>query len=217
MTIQSERIDKSTMVLSLEGRLDTATAPQLERKLKQWGDDITEMILDFANLSYISSMGLRVLLQTHKTMGLEGRKLVIKNMSPSIREVFEMTGFINLMVQEEKFVVIKKEEAGRITLSLMGQMDSDNVPALAAELSGIREAGQAKGECTTVVLDVGKLSFLSAGACRLLKHAVEETGWEKRAFSVQNAAGKIAAVFEAEGMGNVLKLYDAPSPAPGIP
>jgi anti-sigma B factor antagonist len=205
MTIESERVGKSIMVITLEGRLDTATAPQLERKLKQWGDDITEIVLDFAALSYISSMGLRVLLQAQKTMNSQGRKFTIKNMNESVREVFEMTGFINLMVQEEKFVVIKKETAGLVTLNLIGRMDSDNVSVISGELSGIREASEAKEGLSVVALDLGKLTFISPGACKLLKTALDETGWDKRKLSIQNAAKEIRAVFEAEGMGNILE------------
>ena len=205
MTIESERVGKSTMVITLEGRLDTATAPQLERKLKQWGDDIIEIVLDFAALSYISSMGLRVLLQAQKTMNAQGRKFIVKNMNESVREVFEMTGFINLMVQEEKFVVIKKESAGIVTLNLIGRMDSDNVPVISGELSQIREAAEAKDSLSVVALDLGKLSFISPGACKLLKNVFDETRWDKRKLSIQNAAKEIRAVFEAEGMGNMLE------------
>ena len=100
MTIEQQQPASSTVVLFLSGRLDTASAPHLERKIKQRGEDITELILDFKELSYISSMGLRVLLQAKKTLTEEGRKLTIRNMGAAVREVFEMTGFLNLMAQE---------------------------------------------------------------------------------------------------------------------
>ncbi|GHV95698.1 hypothetical protein AGMMS50293_20180 [Spirochaetia bacterium] len=204
MTIQSERIDKSSMVLYLSGRLDTATAPQLERKLKQWGDDITELTLDFTELSYISSMGLRVLLQTQKAMKAKDRKLTIKNMNESIREVFEMTGFINLMVQEERFVAIKKEDGSEITLSLIGQMDSTNVPTVATELAQIREFSEAKDTATLLILDVAKLTSLSVGAGKLLCQTIEDTSWPKRQVSIQNASEELKALFTKDGMGDLL-------------
>jgi len=97
MTIRSERIG-SGVQLFLCDRLDTAAAPMLEEKLQQLGDDITDITLDLMELSYISSMGMRVLLQAHKTYAQQGRKLVIRNMTDSVREVFEMTGFIKLIV-----------------------------------------------------------------------------------------------------------------------
>jgi anti-anti-sigma factor len=195
--------------MTLSGRLDTATAPQLERKIKQWGDEISELTLDFAGLTYISSMGLRVLLQTQKTMNETGRKLIIKNMSESIREVFEMTGFIKLMVQEEKFVVVRKDGPEQITLSLNGQMDSDNVPGLSKELSQIKETGQLQESVTTLVLDAEKLTLISPGACRLLRRAIEETYWENRKLTIQNASHDITASLQTEGLGALLEQKPA--------
>ena len=100
MTIDHARTDKSTVVLTLAGRLDTANALLLEQNLKQWGEDITGIILDFKELEYISSMGLRVLLQAKKTMKTENRSLTIIQMRDSVREVFEMTGFYSMLVDE---------------------------------------------------------------------------------------------------------------------
>lgn len=89
------------MTLSVSGRVDASTASLLERKLKKAGDDIAALTLDFQKLEYISSMGLRVLLQAHKEMKKQNRKLIIINMPESIRELFEITGFDNLMANEE--------------------------------------------------------------------------------------------------------------------
>jgi anti-sigma B factor antagonist len=194
------------MVMTLEGRLDTATAPQLERKIKQWGDEIEELILDFVGLTYISSMGLRVLLQTQKAMKETGRKFCIKNMNDSIREVFEMTGFINLMVQEEKFVVIRKDGPDHITLSLIGQMDSDNIPGLAKELSQIKEVGQLDESVTALVLDLERLTLISPSGCHLLRRAIEESAWDNRKLTIQNASKDIGAVFQNNGMGDFLEI-----------
>jgi anti-anti-sigma factor len=99
MDIGQERVGKSTVVLTLNGRLDTVNAPLLESKIKEQ-EDITELTLDFKGVNYISSMGLRVLLQVKKAMKAEGGKFSIINMQDSVREIFEMTGFLNLMGQE---------------------------------------------------------------------------------------------------------------------
>jgi len=101
MNIEQERIGNSTVTLTLYGRLDTVNAPLLEGKIKEL-EDITELTLDFKGLDYISSMGLRVLLQAKKTMKSEGVGMKIINMQDSVREIFEMTGFLNLMTREEK-------------------------------------------------------------------------------------------------------------------
>jgi anti-anti-sigma factor len=99
MNIEQERTGKSTVVLTLNGRLDTVNAPLLESKIKEQ-EDITELTLDFKGVTYISSMGLRVLLQAKKTMKADGGRMNIINMRDSVREIFEMTGFLTLMEQE---------------------------------------------------------------------------------------------------------------------
>ena len=81
---------------ALEGRLDTNTAPQLEAELKTSLSGITELELDFSGLEYISSAGLRVLLAAQKAMNRQG-KLTIRNVNETIREVFEITGFVDIL------------------------------------------------------------------------------------------------------------------------
>lgn len=88
-----------TLNIALEGRLDTTTAPQLEAELKQSVADNTELDLDFAKLEYISSAGLRVLLAAQKVMNKQG-KMVIRNVNDVIAEVFEVTGFADILTIE---------------------------------------------------------------------------------------------------------------------
>ena len=204
MTIEHEKTGKSTVVLTINGRLDTANAPLLERKIKQWGDDISELVLDFSGLEYISSMGLRVLLQAKKTLTAKGRKLVINNMGDSIREVFEMTGFLHLMVQEEKFVVVRKHEPDTVVLSLNGQMETDNVDVVAAELSEIRETHLSKSAPVAVILDMGNLTHISLPACRRLKQVIADTKWENRKISIRNASVDIKAALRDSDLKELL-------------
>ena len=81
----------------LEGRLDTMTAPELEKELKENYDSITGLVLDFKDLEYISSAGLRVLLSAHKALN---GKLVVKNVIDTVMEVFEITGFADILTIE---------------------------------------------------------------------------------------------------------------------
>lgn len=81
----------------LKGRLDTTTAPELEAALEL--DGITDLVLDFEGLEYISSAGLRVILAAQKKMSAQG-KMVIKNVNDTIKEVFEITGFIDILTIE---------------------------------------------------------------------------------------------------------------------
>lgn len=89
----------STMTLGIEGRLDTVTAPQLEKELKESLDGIKELIIDAAKLEYISSAGLRVLLSAQKTMNKQG-SMVVKNVSEEVSEIFEVTGFSDILTIE---------------------------------------------------------------------------------------------------------------------
>ncbi|MDR2516931.1 MAG: STAS domain-containing protein [Spirochaetaceae bacterium] len=208
MTIQSERLDKSSLLLSLSGRLDTATAPQLERKLKQWGDDIKNLTFDFSELTYVSSMGLRVLLQTQKVMNATGRRLAIQNIPPAVREVFEMTGFISLMAREEKFVVIRKDEPGGVVLSLIGQMDEDDVALLENEFVHIRNAHLMRKENLLVTLDMERLTFVSNSACRALKQVIAATAFEKRNLAMRRAAPEVYYTLASEGLENYAARED---------
>lgn len=85
--------------LALSGRLDTVTAPQLEEALGAVYDSTTELILDFSELLYLSSAGLRVLLAAQKKMNQLG-SMKVKNVNPTIQDVFEITGFSNILTIE---------------------------------------------------------------------------------------------------------------------
>lgn len=88
-----------TLNIALEGRLDTTTAPQLEAVLRGSIDGVTALNLDFAQLEYISSAGLRVLLSAQKVMKKQGT-MVIRNVNATIMEVFEVTGFSDILTLE---------------------------------------------------------------------------------------------------------------------
>ena len=84
------------LTLALDGRLDTTTAPQLEAELGGL-DGITKLIFDIAKLVYISSAGLRVLLKAQKAITKNDGSMTVKNVSQEIREIFEVTGFDEIL------------------------------------------------------------------------------------------------------------------------
>ena len=85
----------SEYTFTLEGRLDTITAPDLEAKINEVVGDASKLILDLGNLEYISSAGLRVILGA--TQAMEGKgDMIVRNPSQAVREVFDLTGFSNL-------------------------------------------------------------------------------------------------------------------------
>ena len=95
MTI-NKKIIGSKLGVALEGRLDTTTAPQLEKELKQNIDGIDELVIDLAKIDYISSAGLRVLLSAQKVMNKQGR-MIIRNANEDVMEIFDVTGFVDIL------------------------------------------------------------------------------------------------------------------------
>ncbi len=98
MTIHKTK-NASELTLALEGRLDTVTAPELETELKASLEGVTGLILDFEKLEYVSSAGLRVLLSAHKQMSKQG-SMKLTHVCETIREIFEVTGFQDILTVE---------------------------------------------------------------------------------------------------------------------
>ncbi|MCR5100419.1 MAG: STAS domain-containing protein [Butyrivibrio sp.] len=98
MTI-NKKADGTELTVSLEGRLDTTTAPELEAEMNSCIDGLTKLTFDMAALDYISSAGLRVLLSSQKAMNKNG-SMIIKNANDDLMEIFEVTGFIDIFTIE---------------------------------------------------------------------------------------------------------------------
>ena len=98
MTIE-KNLNGTELTVVITGRLDTTTAPQLEAEFKQNLGGVEKLVLDFAALDYLSSAGLRVLLGAQKTMNKQG-EMIIKNVNETINEIFEVTGFIDILTIE---------------------------------------------------------------------------------------------------------------------
>ena len=98
MTID-KTVNGTELTLTLSGRLDTTTAPQLEAELKASINNVDYLIFDFNALEYLSSAGLRVLLSAQKIMNKQGH-MVVRNVNENIREIFEVTGFYDILTIE---------------------------------------------------------------------------------------------------------------------
>lgn len=99
MSLNIDKQVAASTVIKLTGRLDTATAPELEKSIEASLDQIDELVFDFTDLEYISSAGLRVILKAQKIMtGRGGMK--ITNVNENIMEVFEITGFADFLTIE---------------------------------------------------------------------------------------------------------------------
>lgn len=95
MEIRKEK-SESKLIISLEGRLDTVTAPLLETEINTSLTGVTELEFDLEKLAYISSAGLRVILCAQKLMNKQG-SMKVKNVSRDIMDVFEITGFADML------------------------------------------------------------------------------------------------------------------------
>ena len=94
-----KKTDGTKLTVALQGRLDTMTAPELDKEFHESLDGVTELVVDLAELEYVSSAGLRVLLSAQKGMNKQG-SMVVKNVNEQIMEVFEVTGFSDILTIE---------------------------------------------------------------------------------------------------------------------
>ena len=98
MTIEIKK-NADELVLEITGRLDTITAPALDKTINENLGEIKSLILDCKNLEYISSAGLRVHLSTQKKLQQKGT-MKLKNVREEVMEVFEITGFVDILTVE---------------------------------------------------------------------------------------------------------------------
>ncbi len=111
-----QRKNGSKLIMALQGRLDTTTAPELEAALKPALDGVTSLILDLAGLEYISSAGLRVLLSAQKVMNRQG-EMKVAHANEAIMEIFEVTGFSDILTiaGEADLVELESADLGMVT------------------------------------------------------------------------------------------------------
>ena len=99
MTI-TKTLEGSVLTIALEGRLDTQTSPELEKVLDSSLDSVESLRFDFTGLEYISSAGLRVLLSSQRTMNRQNGNMVVSNVNSNIMDVFQVTGFEDILTIE---------------------------------------------------------------------------------------------------------------------
>ena len=98
MTIEKILTDESAKIVVV-GRLDTQTAPELEKEIDGVISNLKELVFDMAGLEYVSSAGLRVILKAQKIMNTKGSMKLI-GVNDSIMEVFDITGFLDILTIE---------------------------------------------------------------------------------------------------------------------
>ena len=95
----NKTVNGGELTVSLEGRLDTTTAPELESAFKESLGGVEKLILDIEGLVYLSSAGLRVLLAAQKQMNKQG-SMSVRHVNETIMEIFEVTGFTDILTIE---------------------------------------------------------------------------------------------------------------------
>ena len=107
ISIQEEKITMNvtitktgtTALITVSGKIDTTTAPELEAKVKPSLEGVTELTFDFKDVDYVSSAGLRVILSTQKIMTKQGSMKIV-HVNESVMEIFEVTGFLDILTIE---------------------------------------------------------------------------------------------------------------------
>jgi anti-sigma B factor antagonist len=98
MTISTEK-NGGSLILRIEGSINTQTSEQFEKAVQEAFKATEDLIIDFSKVDYVSSSGLRVLLGAENALD-EGKKMRIRNVSPEVKEVFDMTGFTSILTLE---------------------------------------------------------------------------------------------------------------------
>ena len=92
----NKTLNGDALTIAITGRIDTLTAPQLDSEIQGKLDGVKSLVIDLKNVEYISSAGLRILLAAQKVMNKQG-SMVVKNASSAIKEIFEVTGFCDIL------------------------------------------------------------------------------------------------------------------------
>ena len=96
----TKKLDGTKLTAAISGRLDTSTTPEAEAVIKDGIEKVTDIVLDCKNVDYISSSGLRLLLSLQKHMNAKGGSLTIRNINETVAEIFEVTGFSDILTVE---------------------------------------------------------------------------------------------------------------------
>ncbi|MDR0377650.1 MAG: STAS domain-containing protein [Spirochaetaceae bacterium] len=167
----------SKYILPTGGRLDASSAPQLAEKIEhivQTDKTVKQLVIDMSNTIYVSSLGLRVLMQGLKIMKKAGGNLSIQNLTPQIRPVFEMTGLMELMIRDEKLIILQTNEARTsVTLSLAGKLTNETSQQFETEINKIAD------KYADVYLDCANLKFIYNDGFKALSAARDRVSKNK--------------------------------------
>lgn len=97
----TKEMSGETLKFHIKGDLNVKTSPILEEEIKKSVSGVKELILDFTDVEYISSAGLRVLLAMEKTMRRQGGKMKLQHVNAAVKEIIRLAGFLQVMTIED--------------------------------------------------------------------------------------------------------------------
>lgn len=208
MTIISSEKDLA-LTLALEGKLDGGGASDLEKYLQQINPIIVkEVIFDLSKLTYVSSMGLRAILQAYKNLTKYHKTLRLIHIPDSLRDIFEMTGFMQLLVQDEKFVVIEKIWSdSSIVYSLFGDLDLKALALLDTITEKIKKVYIKK-----VYLSCEKLNSISLEGCVKLRDLRDMMEKKKISLTMEHLSDPVLATMKSLGFEDLIKTVGIKRP-----
>ncbi|MDR0409837.1 MAG: STAS domain-containing protein [Spirochaetaceae bacterium] len=184
------------VVLFTDQRLDALSAPELEKKIEHIArvdKTVNFLVIDLSRTIYIASLGLRVLLQGLKTMKSIGGNFSIQNINPQIRPIFEMSGLMDLMLRDEKMVILKKDEIrAKVTLAVEGKLTHETAKQFEDELKRIAD------EYTSVYLDCSNLNFICNKGFEALSSAHNYISENGGSLILQNVSAHIKQLITGE-------------------
>ena len=190
--------DGDSLTIALDGRLDTTTAPQLEAEVTSSLDGVKNFAIDMEKLVYVSSAGLRVLLKAQKIMNKQG-SMVIKNVSDEIKEIFEVTGFDELLTIEQKMQFEKNDDGTVLKLTLDKKLSAVTADQLEKELEeklvGVKD----------FTIDMAKLAYVSSAGLRVLLKAQKQIS-QNGTMKIINAVPEVMRIFETTGFDQILTI-----------
>jgi anti-sigma B factor antagonist len=178
-----EQRQGSRLVISLKGKLDANTTELLEKRFDQIKDSTTDLSFDMSELKYISSAGLRVILTIMKEMKAKNGKFSVGHLNNEIRAIFNMVGFMDLFVRDEKyFIVVTEKSETKAVLKMFGSPDMDAARDFRTHIRELQTEG-----INEFVLDMTEITSITPRFVETLSEIVKETD-EKGKLSVLKPA-----------------------------
>ncbi|GMO23790.1 MAG: hypothetical protein Ta2B_03070 [Termitinemataceae bacterium] len=162
----NKKTEGTKVTLRISGKMDASSSPELEAEIKALSPIVKELIFDLADIEYISSIGLRNVLLAYKLIRSRGGRFNICNIPEQVRDIFEMSGFMNTFQRDEKLVVLQKNvDNDSAVIALLGVLNDETSATLETQLFSFKTKN-----LKSIALDCEKLESISGKGCNSLKN-----------------------------------------------